>query len=96
MNVGRALVLSGDIEAGLESNRIGIGICAGLFADDPSNAEFRRLLAISYQNDGDYRSFLDDTGGALESFRKKLALDERSLADDPVNAQARGDLGYTC
>ena len=39
---------------------------------------------------------LHDTSGALGSFRKKLVLDEQSFADDPVNAQSRGDLGYTC
>ena len=96
MNLGRALVLSGDIEGGLKSNRMGLAIRAELFAANASNADYRRLLAISYQNDGDYRSFLDDTAGALDSFRKKLALDEQSLADDPVNLQARADLAYTC
>ena len=96
MNLGRALVLSGDIEAGLESNQKALAICAALFADNPSNADYRRLLAISYQNDGDYRAILHDTSGALESFRKKLALDEQSFADDPRQcAVAREDLGYT-
>jgi hypothetical protein len=32
----------------------------------------------------------------LRSFRRKLALDEQSFADDAANAQARGDLAYTC
>jgi tetratricopeptide (TPR) repeat protein len=54
------------------------------------------LLAISCQNDGLYRAILHDVGGALQSFRKKLALDEQSLAEDPVNAQCREDLGYSC
>ena len=32
----------------------------------------------------------------MESFRKKLALDEQSFAADPANAQARLDLAYCC
>ena len=97
MNLGRALVLSGDIEAGLESNQKAARHAAPrCLPSNPSNAGYRRLLAISYQNDGDYRVILHDTSGALESFRKKLVLDEQSFADDPVNAQSRGDLGYTC
>jgi tetratricopeptide (TPR) repeat protein len=60
------------------------------------NARYRRLLAIAYQNEGDYGAMLGDNNGALESFRKKLALDERAVAQDPANTQSRSDLGYTC
>ena len=49
-------VLSGDIKGGLASNQKALAICAALLAENPSNADFRRLLAISYQNDGDYRA----------------------------------------
>jgi tetratricopeptide (TPR) repeat protein len=59
------------------------------------NADYRRLLAVGYQNDGDYRAHSGDTRSALESFRKKIALDEQSLAADPANPQLRGDLAYS-
>jgi tetratricopeptide (TPR) repeat protein len=71
-----------------------MSICAALVAGDARNADYRRLLSNTYQNDGEYRDFLDDSAGALESFRKKLVLDEQSMADDPLNAAAREDLGY--
>jgi tetratricopeptide (TPR) repeat protein len=69
-------------------------LCAALLAGNANNADYRRLLANTYQNDGEYRSFRNDSRGALESFRKQLALNERSMADDPLNAQAREDLAY--
>ena len=64
-------------------------------AEDPTNADYRRILGVSYQNNGDFRAWLKDTRSALESFRKKLAIDEELLAADPANAQALVDLGYT-
>ena len=64
-------------------------------AENPSNADYRRLLANTYQNDGDYRAVLHDVDGALQSFRKKLTFDEQSLAEDPLNAVARSDIAYT-
>ena len=53
------------------------------------------MLANTYQNDGDYRAILHDIDGALQSFRKKLALDEQALAEDPHNAVGTRDIAYT-
>src|SRR4029079_7517728 len=89
INVGRAQVLLGALNEGLASNATAMAICASLVAADASNADYRRLLSNTYQNDGEYRDFLHDSAGALESFRRKLELDERSMADDPVNVTAR-------
>ena len=58
----------------------------------PRNADYRRLLANTYQNDGDYRAVLPNIDGALQSFRRKLSLDEQSLAEDPL--QCGRPLGY--
>jgi len=95
IGLGRALVLSGDIKAGLESNRKALAMCEALLAEDPNSADYHRLLANTYSNDGDYRAVLHDVDGALQSFRKKLALDEEALAEDPLNAVARGDVAYS-
>jgi tetratricopeptide (TPR) repeat protein len=86
--------LSGDIKAGLESNRKALPICEALLTENPSSAGYRRLVANIYQNDGDYRATLHDVDGALQSFRKKLVFDEMALADDPRNAVALGDVAY--
>jgi tetratricopeptide (TPR) repeat protein len=95
INLGRALVLTGDLQGGLSSNRKALAICEVLVAENPGRADYRRLLANAYQNDGDYRAILHDVGGAIRSFRKKLTFDEQSLAEDSLNAVARGDLAYT-
>ncbi|MEX2149633.1 MAG: hypothetical protein WD793_05435 [Steroidobacteraceae bacterium] len=95
INLGRALVLSGDFQGGLASNRKALAICEALVAENPSSADYRRLLANTWQNDGDYRAILHDVDGALQSFRRKLAFDEQALAEDPDNAVARMDVAYT-
>ena len=49
---------------------------------------------LNYQNGGDYRK-KNDKRGALEYFRRALALDEELLKADPANALTRKDLAYT-
>ena len=70
-------------------------LCIPLFAENPTNIKDRARVAISYQMDGEYRALAGDVAGALESFRKKLQLDEQNLNDDPANAQARRDIAYS-
>src|SRR5581483_8213716 len=66
---------------------------------DPS---LQRELAIAYEKVGDVqgwdvRSNLGDTAGALQSFRKSLAIRQALAHDRPNDSQARSDLaeGYT-
>ena len=53
------------------------------------------MLAISYQNDGDFRDQSGDSAGALASFRRKLTIDEELLAADPANVVAHSDFAYS-
>jgi tetratricopeptide (TPR) repeat protein len=94
INLGRAQVLTGALTEGLASNAEAMTICTALVAANTRNSDYRRLLSNTYQNDGEYRDFLEDPAGALQSFRKKLVLDEQSMADDPLNVTAREDLAY--
>jgi tetratricopeptide (TPR) repeat protein len=64
-----------------------------LIAENPINADYRRGLVLNYQQGGDYRRH-SDTQGALEYFRRAVALEEDLLAADPANALIRKDLGY--
>lgn len=66
---------------------------------DPS---LQRELATAYEKVGDVqgwdvRSNLGDTAGALQSFRKSLAIRQALAHDRPNDSQARSDLaeGYT-
>src|SRR5437868_13163414 len=93
--MGNALFLRSDAKGALENNAKALALRESLLAEDPTNTDYRRIVAISYQNNGDYRAWMEDTSGALESFRKKLQLDEQSVAADPANAQAVGDLAYS-
>jgi len=65
-----------------------------LVAADSTNGDYRHLLSLAYQNDGDYQAWNKNTNAALDSFQKKLTIDEQSVAADPANAQARDDLAY--
>ena len=90
------MFLSNDSTAALENNRQALALREALAAEEPTNADYRRILAVSYQNNGDYLAWLKKIPEALESFRKKMGLDEQSVAADPANAQARLDLAYSC
>jgi non-specific serine/threonine protein kinase/serine/threonine-protein kinase len=61
---------------------------------DPS---LQRELATAYEKVGDvqgnpYEANLGDTTGALQSYRKSLAIRQSWSASDPTNAQARREL----
>jgi serine/threonine protein kinase len=96
INIGRALYLNRDFKAAVGSNSKAVALAAALTAEVPDNADYRRILANTYQTDGDYRSRLGDSAGALESFRKKIVIDEQSLNADPANVHSWGDFGYSC
>jgi non-specific serine/threonine protein kinase/serine/threonine-protein kinase len=89
--IATAVWLQNDLAGAIEAN--GKALAEALIADDPINAEYRRGLVLLYQQGGDYRK-RSDPHGALEYFRKAVALDEELLAADPVNASTRKDLGY--
>lgn len=64
--------------------------------DDPS---LLRELATAYQKVGDvqgnpYDSNLGDTAGAIESYRKSLAVREKLAGDDPSNTEDRRNLAF--
>jgi tetratricopeptide (TPR) repeat protein len=65
-----------------------------LLADDPINADYRQKLILSYQNAGEMRRATDKRG-ALDYYRRALALGEELLAADPANALTRRDLAFT-
>ncbi len=65
--------------------------------NDPS---LQRERATAYQKVGDvqgnpYNSNLGDTAGALESYRKALAIREKLVASNPSNLQDKVDLATT-
>ena len=92
VNTGRAPFLSGDLAGAIATNRKAFELRKALVAADSTNGDYRHLLSLAYQNDGDYQAWNKNTNAALDSFQKKLTIDEQSVAADPANAQARDDL----
>ena len=99
--VGDALVATGDLTGGLAHYRQSLAVREGLAAADPTNGQMRHELAVSYQRLGDTLgnprfTNLGDTAGALESYRKMLAIFEALVAADPQNTRKRHSLsiGY--
>ena len=73
-----------------------------LAKESSGDASLQRELATAYEKVGDVqgwdvRSNLGDTAGALQSFRKSLAIRQALAHDNPNDPQARSDLaeGYT-
>ena len=73
---------------------MGMSISEKLVAAQPDNAEARRDLGIDYQDLGLIQIKMGDFAGAIEHFRKSLAMDEAALAADPRNAGAQRDVAF--
>ncbi len=89
--IGEVLRNKGDLSGAVETNRKAVAVMEKLTAHAP-NAEVREALALSYVTLGDvlgnpYTANLGDTNGALESYRRALAIREKLMADDPANAE---------
>src|SRR5439155_879971 len=63
-----------------------------LAASDPGNADWQRDLSVSYERLGNVQVALDDGAGALDSYRKSLAIREKLVASHPGNAGWQRDL----
>ena len=49
----------------LDNKHKAMALREALLAEDPTNADYRRDSYISYQNNGDYKSFLKDNARCL-------------------------------
>jgi serine/threonine protein kinase len=92
--LGQVLAILGKPSAAAADLRSATEILQSLVAADPHNEELRTDLAQSYQVLGDVLGHgglpnLGDPVGALDSYRKALALEESVLSADPNNKTAR-------
>ncbi len=90
------LAFGGDPASALENYRKVLDLNEELYAADPDNAQVRRALWYSLIKNGDTLGNptapnVGDRGGAIETYRRALALYE-PVASDPTNAKARRDL----
>ncbi|HKP86647.1 MAG TPA: protein kinase [Blastocatellia bacterium] len=78
----------GDTAGAIESFRKSLAIREKLVADDPSRAEDRRALAISYGRIGDVAWGKGDTEVALEAYRNAVAIGEALQSAGQLDAQS--------
>ncbi len=91
--IGEVLRNKGDLSGAVERNRKAVAVMEKLAAH-ATNAEVREALALAYVTLGDvlgnpYTGNLGDTNGAIESYRRALALREKLMANDPASAERR-------
>jgi tetratricopeptide (TPR) repeat protein len=86
-------LLQNELVDAIEENGKALALGEALIAENPNNADYRRHLVLNYMSGGDDRKYSDKTG-ALEYFRRGVALEEALVTADPANALTRKDLGY--
>lgn len=84
-------------QEGLEMYRQALAILEPLAANDPANAPLRRELAMTYENiaqllGNPFDVNVGDTTGALQYYRKALAIREELFARDPRMEGLRSEL----
>jgi len=86
----------GRLEEGLGRYRQALSLLEDLTRRDPANASYQRTLMSTYSHLGDvlgnpkWRS-LGDAEGALDAYRRMLAVARRLHETDPANQQATSD-----
>ena len=86
-----ALLRAGDGEGALVAAERSLSLIAAEVEAAPQDARLKRELSVSHEKRGDARAALDDDVGALEDYRRSLAL-RAALAPEGADAEARFDL----
>jgi serine/threonine protein kinase/Flp pilus assembly protein TadD len=92
--------LSGSTRAREKLVKMALEYLNGLAQEASQDSSLQRELALTYQKVGDvqgnpYVANLGDTAGALESYRKALAIRQVLVAGDRANTQFRRDLAVS-
>ena len=85
----------GDTTGALEQLERAAAVFEKALVTHPSNAVFRRNLAIAHSNIADVLTALKRPADALARQRRALASFEALLADDPANAAAKNDVAIS-
>jgi tetratricopeptide (TPR) repeat protein len=85
----------GDYKDALETADTCRAVMERLLADDPSNAQWQRQLAASYQSIGDASRDAGQREAALAAHRKALAIRETLVAIDSANVAWQSDLAIS-
>jgi tetratricopeptide (TPR) repeat protein len=96
-NLGDAQLDLGDPSRALENYRRALAVHEELLNNEPSNPMYRRAIKEVYLALGNVLGYpislsLGQPARALEYYRGALQIDEKEVAADPKNAQARSEL----
>ena len=93
--LGTGLLRGNDLKPSLEYLSKAVRVREALVAAYPMNARYERQLMIAYSKVGDVLGpilpSLRDAAGAMENFRKTLAIASKLAAGDPSDARAAFD-----
>jgi serine/threonine-protein kinase len=82
----------GDRPDALLAYRESLAVRQKLVDADPTNAQFRRALALNHNNIGSVQSSIGRTAEALQSYERALAIQQELADNEPTVAEFQRDL----
>ncbi|MEO7970794.1 MAG: serine/threonine-protein kinase [bacterium] len=89
--LGRNLTQLGDVKGALEAHARALTINEELLKSDPTSADMKRTVWLTYQRTAEAYFAGHDFPSALERYRRAIAMEEELLAAAPLNGQAHDD-----
>ncbi len=89
--LGRNLTQLGDVKGALEAHARALTINEKLLEMDPTSADMKRTVWLTYQRKAEADFAGRDFPSALEGYRRAVGMEEALLAAAPLNGQAHDD-----
>jgi serine/threonine protein kinase len=89
--LGRNLTQLGDVKGALEAHARALTINKKLLNSDPTSADMKRTVWLTYQRTAEAYFAGHDFPSALERYRNAVAMEEDLLAAAPLNGQVHDD-----
>jgi tetratricopeptide (TPR) repeat protein len=91
LRLGELAKQRGNLAVGLKYEDKAKDIALEQVADDPSDREWQRDLAVAYEKTGDLQTGRGDLSEALRFYNNDLAIAERLATSDPRDARSQRD-----
>ena len=91
---GGAADFEGDLDAALNYQVQARKLREQLSSGAPLNADYQRIVAVSWYNIGEVLAEQNKVRPALDAYRRDLAISQKLQGADPANEEYRGDLAY--
>ncbi len=94
-HAGDAWLTEGQSAAALRAYQAAHDAANASLAVEPTNTQWQRDLAVSYDRIGDIQTRQGDSAAALKSYQASLTIAERLAASDPRNTEWQRDLSVS-